>query len=227
MFALVLSLTAMATAQDAKDKRGEQARPAGQMQGAARRNENVPFTRSTQRSEGLGQKGWHHAPDSCRAPGRKELLCLGIRPNPAGEVAIPKIPAAAGWHGELYEVTKAACSTPGPSSRWGPSNVSREQLRPQPGGPAASWANFSPPSPSRKSGAWSTEYPGSARGGTDAQGSDPERRAAIQRFLNAYPDDLPNRPDFDPRALNTNAPNDRTPSREWRAWITSSRKWGD
>ena len=28
----------------------------------------------------------------------------------------------------------------------------------------------------------------------------------MQRFLNAYPSELPNRPDFDPRALNTNAP---------------------
>jgi hypothetical protein len=35
---------------------------------------------------------------------------------------------------------------------------------------------------------------------------DPNLRALIQRYLNAYPDVLPNRLDFDPRALNTNAP---------------------
>ena len=36
--------------------------------------------------------------------------------------------------------------------------------------------------------------------------NDPQARAIVQRLLNAYPATLPNRPDFDPRALNTNAP---------------------
>lgn len=36
--------------------------------------------------------------------------------------------------------------------------------------------------------------------------ADPAVRAVVQRFLDAFPDTLPNRPDFDPRALNTNAP---------------------
>ncbi len=35
---------------------------------------------------------------------------------------------------------------------------------------------------------------------------DPAVRTVVQRFLNAYPDELPNRPDFDLRALNTNSP---------------------
>lgn len=36
--------------------------------------------------------------------------------------------------------------------------------------------------------------------------TDPQLRALVQRFLNAYPNQLPNRTDFDERALNTNAP---------------------
>jgi hypothetical protein len=36
--------------------------------------------------------------------------------------------------------------------------------------------------------------------------NDPATRAVVERFLNAYPNALPNRSDFDPRALNTNAP---------------------
>lgn len=36
--------------------------------------------------------------------------------------------------------------------------------------------------------------------------TDPAARAIVQRFLNAYPTTLPNRPDFDMRALNTNSP---------------------
>lgn len=36
--------------------------------------------------------------------------------------------------------------------------------------------------------------------------ADPARRAFIQRMLDAFPDALPNRPDFDRRALNTNSP---------------------
>lgn len=36
--------------------------------------------------------------------------------------------------------------------------------------------------------------------------TDPAVRAVVQRFLDAYPKAAPNRPDFDPRALNTNSP---------------------
>ncbi|MGB9606060.1 MAG: hypothetical protein ACPL88_09315, partial [Bryobacteraceae bacterium] len=36
--------------------------------------------------------------------------------------------------------------------------------------------------------------------------SDPALRGLVSRWLQAYPPLLPNRPDFDPRALNTNAP---------------------
>lgn len=36
--------------------------------------------------------------------------------------------------------------------------------------------------------------------------ADPAVRALVNRWLAAYPPELPNRPDFDPRALNTNAP---------------------
>jgi hypothetical protein len=36
--------------------------------------------------------------------------------------------------------------------------------------------------------------------------TDPAARAVIARFLNAYPKELPNRTDINPRALNTNAP---------------------
>jgi hypothetical protein len=36
--------------------------------------------------------------------------------------------------------------------------------------------------------------------------SDPATRAIVERFLNAYPAELPNRPDINPRALNTNSP---------------------
>jgi hypothetical protein len=36
--------------------------------------------------------------------------------------------------------------------------------------------------------------------------TDPAIRAVVNRFFQAYPDVLPNRTDFDPRALNTNAP---------------------
>jgi hypothetical protein len=36
--------------------------------------------------------------------------------------------------------------------------------------------------------------------------TDPAARAVVAKFLNAYPKELPNRTDIDPRALNTNAP---------------------
>ncbi|MDX1982684.1 MAG: hypothetical protein SFV51_20605 [Bryobacteraceae bacterium] len=36
--------------------------------------------------------------------------------------------------------------------------------------------------------------------------ADPAIRAIVSRYLSVYPNELPNRPDIDPRALNTNAP---------------------
>jgi hypothetical protein len=36
--------------------------------------------------------------------------------------------------------------------------------------------------------------------------TDPGIRRIVERFLAAYPNELPNRTDIDPRALNTNAP---------------------
>jgi len=36
--------------------------------------------------------------------------------------------------------------------------------------------------------------------------TDPETRAMVEKFLNAYPTELPNRTDINPRALNTNSP---------------------
>ena len=36
--------------------------------------------------------------------------------------------------------------------------------------------------------------------------TDPATRSIVQRYLNAYPNVLPNRLDFDPRALNINSP---------------------
>jgi hypothetical protein len=36
--------------------------------------------------------------------------------------------------------------------------------------------------------------------------TDPATRAIVQRYIDAFPDELPNRPDYDIRALNTNSP---------------------
>ncbi len=36
--------------------------------------------------------------------------------------------------------------------------------------------------------------------------TDPARRAIVARILDSFPDETPNRPDIDPRAHNTNAP---------------------
>ncbi|MDW8355094.1 MAG: TonB-dependent receptor [Bryobacterales bacterium] len=47
---------------------------------------------------------------------------------------------------------------------------------------------------------------------------DPHVRAIVARFLAAYPASLPNRPDFDPRALNTNAPQRIDETRAEAVW---------
>ncbi len=54
--------------------------------------------------------------------------------------------------------------------------------------------------------------------------TDPHLRAIVQSYLNAYPNVLPNRTDFDPRALNTNSPQTID---ETRGLITADRKLTD
>ena len=56
---------------------------------------------------------------------------------------------------------------------------------------------------------------------------DPATREFVARILSAYPAEPPNRPDIDPRALNTNSPqsidNDRLGSRLDQSWSTGDR----
>jgi hypothetical protein len=58
---------------------------------------------------------------------------------------------------------------------------------------------------------------------------EPVTRTLVERFLAAYRDELPNRPDIDPRALNTNSPqsidHDRLLGR-WDLGLTGSRRLG-
>ncbi len=54
--------------------------------------------------------------------------------------------------------------------------------------------------------------------------NDPERRAIVERFLGAFPDELPNRTDINPRALNTN---DIQKINNNRGAITLDQAWAD
>jgi hypothetical protein len=52
--------------------------------------------------------------------------------------------------------------------------------------------------------------------------TDVRLRPIVERLLAAYPAELPNRPDVNPRALNTNAPQRIEPTRSEAVWIRES-----
>ena len=209
LLTFIVSLTVTALADDTKDKKGEQARPAGQMQGAARRNENVPvYQIDTNAQKDLDKR----VGITLRIPSEllvdRSYYASEFGQAPRGEVAIPKIPAPAGWHGELYEVHESSVFNARFFFQVGPVEPSHENSYGlNLGGPLVKLGDFFAAFSQQKvRGMVNGNVLVPLEGERTPNASDPERRAVIQRFLNAYPDQPPNRPDFDPRALNTNAP---------------------
>ncbi len=209
LLTLIISLTVTALADDSKDKKGEQARPAGQMQGTARRNENVPvYQIDTNAQKELDRR----VGITLRIPSDllvdRSYYASEFGQAPRGEVAMPKIPAAAGWHGELYDVHENSVFNARSFFQVGPVQPSHENSYGlYLGGPVRRLGDlFAAFAQQKIRGMVNGNVLVPLEGERTPRASDPERRVVIQRFLNAYPDELPNRPDFDPRALNTNAP---------------------
>ncbi len=208
---LILSFTATGLAQDAKekDKKTEPARTAGQMQGTARRNENVPvYQIDTNAQKDLDKR----VGITLRIPAEllveKSYFASEFGQAPKGEMVAPKRPATAAWHGELYDVHESSVFNARSFFQVGPVQPSHENSYGlNLGGPAGKLGDlFGAFAQQKIRGMVNGNVLVPLEGERTPRTSDPERRAVIQRFLNAYPDELPNRPDFDPRALNTNAP---------------------
>jgi len=206
-----LSLTVTVLAQEKeKDKKPEpQPAAAGQMQGTARRNENVPvYQIDTNAQKDLDKR----VGITLRIPAEllveRSYFASEFGQAPRGELVIAKRPAAAGWHGELFEVHESSVFNARSFFQVGPVQPSHENSYGlNLGGPAGNLGDlFGAFSQQKVRGMVNGNVLVPLEGERTPRASDPERRAVIQRFLNAYPDELPNRPDFDRRALNTNAP---------------------
>lgn len=130
--------------------------------------------------------------------------------RPAGELPVLRPPAAlpSGWHGELFENLRNSIFNARAFFQVGSVMPSRQN---QYGGRFTGNAG--------RLGALTGSFQQTkSRGMVNGNAlvpladertplaTDPAVRAVVQRFLNAYPNQLPNRLDFDPRALNTNSP---------------------
>ncbi|MFB3903436.1 MAG: TonB-dependent receptor domain-containing protein [Acidobacteriota bacterium] len=206
---LILSFPVTGWADDSKDKKGEQARAAGQMQGTARRNENVPvYQIDTNAQKELDKR----VGITLRIPTdllvERSYFAAEFGQASRGEVTMPKTPAATGWHGELYNVHESSVFNARSFFQVGAVQPSHENsYGVSVGGPAGRLGDlFAAFAQQKIRGMVNGNVLVPLAAERAPKVTDPERRAVVQCFLNAFPDELPNRPDFDPRALNTNAP---------------------
>jgi hypothetical protein len=129
--------------------------------------------------------------------------------RPLGETVVQR-PAgpASNWHGEIFEGLQNSVFNARKFFQAGPVEPSRQnRYGARFAGPAGPIGSFSGSFAQRKSRGMvngNVLVPLAAE--RTPLASDPAVRALVSRFFAAYPDVLPNRLDFDPRALNTNSP---------------------
>jgi hypothetical protein len=129
--------------------------------------------------------------------------------RPAGELGVLR-PASAvsGWHGEVFENLRNSVFNARAFFQVGPVMPSRQnQYGGRFSGPAGRLGELTGSFQQMKSrGMVNGNVLVPLADERTPLATDPAVRALVQRFLDAYPNQLPNRLDFDPRALNTNAP---------------------
>ena len=129
--------------------------------------------------------------------------------RPAGELSVLRpAPLAAGWHGELFAYLRNSVFNARTFFQVGSPLPSRQnQYGGRFGGEAPVLGFLTGSFQQRKTrGMVNGNVLVPLESERTPLATDPAVRAVVQRFLNAYPDQVPNRLDFDPRALNTNSP---------------------
>lgn len=128
---------------------------------------------------------------------------------PSDTLLLRPTPVAAGWHGDLGYSHQNSVFNSRTFFQVGPVQPSRRN---------AGNVRLTGPLPVRLGFLTGTFYNRDTRGMVNGNvlvplpeertplATDPVRRAFVERVLAAFPTELPNRLDFDPRALNTNAP---------------------
>ncbi len=129
--------------------------------------------------------------------------------RPPAEPPLPAPrPGAPGWRGELYQNHQNSVFNARTFFQVGPVQPSRRNSYGwRAGGEVGPLGRLSLAGSQRKiRGMVNGNVLVPLAGERTPRATDPAVRALVSRWLEAYPPALPNRPDFDPRALNTNAP---------------------
>ena len=177
------------------------------MESSSRRNENVPvYQIDTNVIKELNQRlgvSYEIVPE---ATADKSFFAAEFGRSPRGDVIINKLSSQSSWHGELFELHQNSSMNARTFFQFGPVQPAREnRYGARLGGPLGSFADVM--------GGFSQEkIRGMVNGNVPLAGertpltTDPQLRPIVERFLAAFPNELPNRTDIDERALNTNAP---------------------
>lgn len=183
--------------------------PTEEMESSSRRNENVAvYQIDTNVIKELNQRLGVTYEIVSEAPVERNYYAAEFGRSPRGNVILATRSPSSAWHGEVYEMHQNSVFNARTFFQVGPVQPSREnRYGAQLGGPLGPLGYIS--------GNFSQEkIRGMVNGNVlvplaserTPLTTNPERRPIVQRYLAAYPDELPNRTDIDPRALNTNAP---------------------
>ncbi len=184
-------------------------RPAVNLQSAAaRRNENVQVSRidTEVQKESNIRLGSQYTPVLTAAP-EQNFYSVEHGNRPAEKAIVTPAPVAAGWHGELFESHRNSLFNSRTFFQVGGVKPSREnRFGGRFTGTAGGFGSLTGSYQQNK-------IRGMVNGNVlvplaserTPLAMDPDVRAIVGRYLEAYPKELPNRPDFDPRALNTNS----------------------
>lgn len=215
ILALCLSVPVMISIGGAADKTSSAPAPksppvpTGRMAVAARRNENVPIYQIDNNAlQELNKRLGSTITVVTDAPVELTHYAREVGRPAGGSILLPKSPLLAGWHGEAFANHQNSILNSRTFFQVGGVKPSRQN---QYGGritgdaSALGWLT---------GGFAQQKIRGMVNGNVlvplaserTPLATDPAVRTVVQRFLNAFPDELPNRLDFDPRALNTNAP---------------------
>ncbi len=210
-FCAAVFLAATAAAQPKPDTKPSENRPPAppQRNAAAQRNENVFFSRiDTNAQKEVGIRLGDNVTAVTQPPAEVNTY-TSEHGRPAAELSVLRpAPSVTQWHGELFETLQNSVFNARAFFQVGGLLPSRQN---QYGG---RFSGNIKGLGSLTGGVTNRKIRGMVNGNVlvplpserTPLATDPAIRAVVQRFLAAYPATLPNRTDFDERALNTNAP---------------------
>jgi len=211
--ALIALLPACAFAQPAPQPavrpQAERTPARGRLEAAAQRNENVAvYLIDTNAIKEAGIRLGDSVTILPEPPAELNYYATEHGRPPGEAVAVRPAQIAAGWHGELYESHQSSVFNARTFFQVGdvlPSHRNQYGGR-LTGGLGKKWWLTATAVQRKIRGMVNGNVLVPLESERTPLATDPQLRAMVTRWLAAYPAQLPNRLDFDPRALNTNSP---------------------